>query len=124
MAHRLAPQTFSALALGAGFVVLGSGILGIHPAVAQTPTDILQDTSVYGDGDRNDPFEATTPGSAFDLFHRMNLSNSRSSAEFAEDQRENLSTEASDFRTRQLELLQQETMTSPASTDPTDTPDE
>lgn len=53
----------------------------------------------------------------FNLIHRANLGQSRSPYEFFQDQQENLSVEATDFRTRQLELIRLQQQANPESSE-------
>ncbi len=76
-----------------------------------------------------DPFSnqnsPTSSDPFFDIMHRAQLGNIRSLPEFGQDQQENIGSQASDFRTRQRELIlqnqQQQTEgavpTQPASSD-------
>jgi hypothetical protein len=81
-----------------------------EPAIAQEASaDLLEDDSLSGDNG-SDPFAGNSSGSAgmFELFHRANLSGDRSIYEYSREQEQNINTAAEDFRTRQLELLQQQ----------------
>lgn len=90
----------------AGFVV-GTGVLlaVATPAHAQTspgadalnPESDASDLFTPGGGNLNSPL---------DLYHRANLANSRSTAEFMQDQRSILSSEIQTLRQQQQELLQ------------------
>jgi hypothetical protein len=89
-----------------------AGILAViaaQPVGAQTPN-----ANVYSapSGDRNSgAFNSNSSGDLggmFDLFHRAVLGVPRSGSEFRQEQRQQIGSEASDFRQRQQELLRQQ----------------
>ncbi|MCD8487488.1 hypothetical protein QPK87_12605 [Kamptonema cortianum] len=89
-------------------------------AIAQTTNaDPLQDLRVQ-DGS-SDPFSTNGGTSAiFDMFHRARLGNNRDMREYLLEQRQNLNDEASQFRRRQLELLQTPAQVVPVEVAPTE----
>jgi hypothetical protein len=104
--------------------VVAVGVLtasSLQPAIAQTTVNPLDD-SLSGDGRSSDPFSSSgnQSGSVLDLIHRVTLGNGRSLSEYSSTQQENLGTEASDFRTRQLELLRQQNLSQPETQDSSD----
>lgn len=105
------------LGLMAGLGV--SSVLGTQPVVAQaTNADPLQDFRTQDGG--SDPFSASgSTSTLFDMFHRARLGNNRDMKEFVLEQRQNIYDEASDFRKRQLELLQPEQQPVPVDATPT-----
>lgn len=107
----------------AAVLVVGTlSVASLPSAVAQTVDPL--DNSFSGDGESSDPFSGTgnQSGSVLDLIHRVTLGNNRSLSEYNSAQQENLGTEASDFRTRQLELLQQQNQSQPGTQDSSETP--
>jgi hypothetical protein len=107
----------------AAVLIVGTlSVVSLPSAVAQTVDPL--DNSFSGDGESSDPFSGTgnQSGSVLDLIHRVTLGNSRSLSEYNSAQQENLGTEASDFRTRQLELLQQQNQSQPETQDSSETP--
>lgn len=106
--------------------VLMSAVVTIaiaKPTLAQvTSADTLQQAPQSGEYN-SDPFSSNGNGqmnSVFDLIHRANMGGGRSLSEVQEEQRENISSEAADFRARQMELLQQENGTQSSTS--SDTP--
>lgn len=115
---------FSVSFMRSASVVLAMGVLAatfLQPAIAQTTVNPLDD-SFSGDGRSSDPFSSggNQSGSVLDLIHRITLGNGRSLSEYSSTQQENLGTEASDFRTRQLELLRQQNLSQPETQDSSD----
>jgi hypothetical protein len=107
----------------AAVLIVGTlSVASLQSAVAQTVDPL--DNSFSGDGESSDPFSSTgnQSGSVLDLIHRITLGNGRSLSEYSSTQQENLGTEASDFRTRQLELLQQRNQSQPGTQDSSETP--
>jgi len=107
----------------AAVLIVGTlSVASIPSAVAQT-VDPLEN-SFSGDGESSDPFATTgnQSSSVLDLIHRITLGNGRSLSEYSSTQQENLGTEASDFRTRQLELLQQQNQSQPGTQGSSETP--
>jgi hypothetical protein len=84
-------------------------VITAQPVGAQTPN-----ANVYSapSGDRNSgSFNSNSSGDLggmFDLFHRAVLGVPRSGSEFRQEQRQQIGSEASDFRQRQQELLRQQ----------------
>ncbi len=78
----------------------------------------------------SDPFSNTegnnTTDTFFDLMHRVQLGTVRSVSEYGRDQQENIGSQASDFRTRQRQMLEQgqnsAAPTTPIQTAPVQTP--
>ena len=102
-------------------IALGIFSAALQPAVAQTADPL--DDSLSGDGDSSDPFSSNgggQSGSVLDLIHRVTLGNVRSQSEYNSSQQENLGIEASDFRSRQLELLRQQNQSQPSTQEPTE----
>lgn len=101
--------------LGAGTLLLS--VVSILPAAAQTAGSLNQTggsdvNSTFGDNDGLDMFE---------LMHRAQQGQIRNSSEFSQDQQESISNEAVDFRTRQLEAVEQQQIqdtSQPAETNP------
>jgi len=115
---------FSVSFMRSASVVLAMGVLiatFLQPAIAQTTVNPLDD-SFSGDGRSSDPFSSggNQSSSVLDLIHRITLGNGRSLSEYSSTQQENLGTEASDFRTRQLELLRQQNLSQPGTQDSSD----
>ncbi|MFM7427928.1 MAG: hypothetical protein ACKO7W_23505 [Elainella sp.] len=82
-------------------------------AVGQATVGLAQGVDPLDANERRtaDPFsntETTTTDTFFDLMHRVQLGTVRSVSEYGRDQQENIGSQASDFRTRQRELLQQQ----------------
>lgn len=97
------------------------------PAVAQTPvqapsrggSDALLLNPQSGDSVSSDPFSQRgngQMGSVMDLVQRALSGGYTPPDEFNRQQSETINSEASDFRSRQLELLQQQTQPAPATT--------
>jgi hypothetical protein len=108
-------------------VLMAVGILttaSLQPTMAQTVDPL--DNSLSGDGDSSDPFSGrgNQSGSLLDLIHRVTLGNGRTQSEYNSTQQENLGTAATDFRTRQLELLRQPNQNQPEIQDASETPAE
>ena len=101
-------------ALGATVVTT----IAIQPALAQSTTaDTLQEAPQSGEYNA-DPFSGNGNGqmnSVFDLIHRASTAGGRSMSEVQEDQRETISSEAVEFRNRQMELLRQQENPQPAN---------
>ncbi|MCS6813932.1 MAG: hypothetical protein NZ772_10250 [Cyanobacteria bacterium] len=84
--------------------------------VAQTTQQPLEEFTRPQEAGR-DPFGSRNGGAGFfDLIHRANLGGLKNSAEFRQEQRQNIDNAAADFRARQLELLRQQTTQPAAST--------
>lgn len=98
------------VAMSAGLALTaGLALIAEKPAIAQyaEPGDPLQENVFSGDRS-SDPFAGTGGGQmsgALDLFHRANLGLTMDSMEFQRQQQESLNTEATNFRTIQLERL-------------------
>ncbi|MDX2097604.1 MAG: hypothetical protein SFW36_07490 [Leptolyngbyaceae cyanobacterium bins.59] len=95
-------------------------LLATSPVLAQVelnPSTVqpLQDFKPQESQNR-DPFSGTNSGQSglFELLHRANFGNIRSTTEFNADQRSNLENAASEFRKRQLQLLKSAPQTAPA----------
>lgn len=92
--------------------------IATQPALAQSTTaDTLQETPQSGEYNA-DPFSSNGNGqmnSVFDLIHRASMGGGRSWSEVQEDQRETISSEAVEFRNRQMELLRQQDEPQPAN---------
>ncbi len=109
------------MAFGAS-VAAGAALTMASPALAQTlGADPLEGFRTQDSS--TDPFSGSGDGQMrglFNLIHRSTLGNPASFSDFNRQQRESLDTEASDFRSRQLEMLRQpsqfEWSTPPAST--------
>ncbi|MCU0523757.1 MAG: hypothetical protein MUF72_02920 [Elainella sp. Prado103] len=96
--------------LGCGILIGGWGWIATQPAVAQgtDPLDVSRQQT-------SDPFSNQNSGYEpfFDMMHRVQLGNIRTVSEYGKDQQESLGSEASDFRQRQLQMIQQQS--NPAS---------
>jgi hypothetical protein len=81
-------------------------LIGIaSPMLAQTTqTRPLEEFTRPQEAGR-DPFTGNNGSGMFDLIHRANLGGLKDNAQFQQEQRQNLNNAASDFRSRQLELL-------------------
>lgn len=101
-------QSIKAASLLAGSLVLV--IASLAPStVAQTAQQPLEEFTRPQEAGR-DPFGSRSGGAGFfDLIHRANLGGLKSGVEFRQEQRQNIDNAAADFRTRQLELLRQQT---------------
>ncbi|MBD2070965.1 hypothetical protein H6F93_26190 [Leptolyngbya sp. FACHB-671] len=113
-------RSTSAVLMAVGIVATAS----LQPTVAQTVDQL--DNSLSGDGDSSDPFSGrgNQSGSLLDLIHRVTLGNDRTPSEYNSTQQENLGTAATDFRTRQLELLRQQNQNQPGTQESSETPAE
>lgn len=114
------PKFTVRIALVRPFVWMSLGCLGItgallsfafQPAIAQTAnsSDALQ--GGLGSSDRaSDPFSSNSDqlGGLFNLMHKFQQGSIRSGSEFSQDQQSSIGSAASDFRTRQLQLLHQQ----------------
>ncbi len=59
----------------------------------------------------SDPFSSQNSGSSqpfFDMMHRVQLGNIRSVSEYSQDQQESMGSEAANFRSRQMQLINQQ----------------
>lgn len=100
--------------------VLGASVLLLStlPAAAQSANSLNRGSDVdstFGDNDGLDMFE---------LMHRAQQGQIRNSYEFSEDQQESINNAAADFRTRQLEAVEQQQSqdsVQPAETNPVPT---
>jgi hypothetical protein len=98
-----------------------------QPGVAQVANQLnnanpLQSNPQMGDGN-TDPFSSRGDNQfdgVLDLMHRAMMGNIRSSEEFQQSQQNDINSAASDFRTRQLELLRQQNQ--PQATSPVVSP--
>jgi hypothetical protein len=87
-----------------GLTVVTVGSAGLALAQGADPLDANERRN-------SDPFSNTegnnTTDTFFDMMHRVQLGTVRSVSEYGRDQQENIGSQASDFRTRQRELIQQ-----------------
>lgn len=96
-----------------GLLTAGVLVVGLAPRAAADGIDPL-------DANRRrteDPLSnqvSPTSDPFFDMMHRVQLGNIRSLPEYSKDQQENIGSQASDFRNRQRELIQQQS--APTST--------
>jgi hypothetical protein len=100
-----------------GLAVAGGCLtVGVRAASAQQGVDPLDANNER----TSDPFSSTTEDNNyspfFNIMHRMQLGNIRSVSEFGQDQQENLGSEATDFRTRQRALIQEQGQPNPTET--------
>jgi len=88
------------------FSSLALVLIGVKsPLLAQTDLAPLQEFTRPQEAGR-DPFSSNGGGSGvLDLIHRATLGGLKDNAQFQQEQRQNLNTAASDFRSRQLELI-------------------
>lgn len=107
-----------------GMLVTGACFtVGIETASAQQGVDPLD-----ANNERTaDPFSSSRDNSDyspfFDLMHRIQLGNIRTMSEFGQDQQQSIGSEATDFRTRQRELILQTQPNSPETlAPPSETP--
>ncbi|MDX2213172.1 MAG: hypothetical protein SFY66_07770 [Oculatellaceae cyanobacterium bins.114] len=121
--HTLAKQghAFSLTTLSLLVLTTITAGFGVQPASAQpTTADTLQQTPQSGEYS-SDPFSGTGNGqmnSVFDLIHRASQGGIRSMSEVQQEQRENISSEAVEFRNRQMELLRQQNQPESSNTTP------
>lgn len=91
--------------LGFGLLIGSWGLIAVQPASAQgtDPLDVSRERT-------SDPFSNQNSGYEpfFDMMHRVQLGNIRTVSEYGKDQQESLGSEASDFRQRQIQLIQQQ----------------
>lgn len=106
-----------------GWITLGGLILPLAPAIAQSTPSVDPLEEFRSNDSGSDPFSGTGSNQSqglFNLIHRANMGSIMSSPEFSRQRRENIGQEALDFRTRQINLLQQNSSTAPASSDGVD----
>lgn len=122
--HKPQPALFrAATATLLGFLAIGTAFVAAQPVLAQESGagDPLLVNPLAGDG-TSDPFSSRGSGQMnglFDLIHRANFGSGRSLSDFRQDQQESIDSAASDFRSRQQMLLQQQSpseATVPAAT--------
>lgn len=91
------------IALGVSVIVGGAGAVGVN---AQETSVDPSENAQSGEND-SDLFSNGQPSSIHDFIHQAQLGQLRDMSEFNRDQRDTINSQATDFRTRQLELLQQ-----------------
>ncbi len=97
--HLLVPVGLMSLSIG--------GILAIAPAAfAQTNVDPVEELQSPQGNSGMFGGEGDAPN-LMEMFHQINLQNPRTSEEYRQEQRENLSIEAENFRQQRDLLLQQ-----------------
>jgi len=101
-------------------VITGALVGGVSStALAETAnSEVLFQNAQSGDG-TSDPFSGRGNGqmnSVFDLIHQVTLGPDRTSSEFQQDQNQSINSEAQEFRTRQLQLLQPQAQPTPPAT--------
>lgn len=108
-------QKFSVQAVG--LLAIGVCLVAANAASAQS-TDPL-DTNNERTSDPFNSLDNNDYSPFFNIMHRMQLGNIRSVSEFSQDQQQSLGTEASDFRARQLQQInQQGAVTAPGTPAP------
>lgn len=93
-----------------GMLVVGSVVtIGAGSAIAQPATELdpLQDFRSNSD-QSNDFLDNPSSTNVFDLYHRLNLSGGQTLEQFSNRQSDNINSAASDFRTQQMQRLQNE----------------
>lgn len=86
--------------------LLGAGALLLFPVAAMAQTaDSLQQS---GNSDVDSTFGDSDGLNMFEMMHRAQQGQIRTSSEFSQDQQQSISNEAADFRTRQQEAYQQQ----------------
>lgn len=103
------------LMLGLSALAVGSASLALAQGVDPLDANNRRNSDPFSDT------ESTTTDTFFDMMHRVQLGTVRSVSEYGQDQRENIGSEASDFRTRQRQLLQQQSA-QPSTPTPGTTP--
>lgn len=101
-------SSLTRLAIG----VLGGGVLLLssNPVMAQSTS-----ADDFGSGDNPGLFDSGDGPSMFELMHRAQQGTIRNRYEFMQEQQQNILDEASDFRTRQQDALQQPNLAQPAA---------
>ncbi|WP_088893983.1 hypothetical protein [Leptolyngbya ohadii] len=99
--------------MGLALVGFGAiaGLLGVSPVSAQTvQTNSNQPLPGLGNSDqRNDGMTAPDGVNVYDLIHQLQMGSIPSMSEFSQEQQRNINSAATDFRTRQMERLRQQT---------------
>ena len=109
MSHFLARSTACGLSM--------TGILMLaHPGLAQqTPVQVQPLPGLGSSDSQNSAFSADGLD-MYDLFHQLSTGPIPSMSEFRQSQQQHINSAADSFRTRQLQLLQQQNQAQPAQT--------
>ena len=96
---------------GAGFLAAALLAIVSLPAQAQTTSADLQTPVGSSDRDANTNGSLDSLNGMFDLIHRVQQGSIRDPYQFSRDQQQSINSEASTFRQRQAELLNQQGQT-------------
>ncbi|HEY9696677.1 MAG TPA: hypothetical protein V6D10_05410 [Trichocoleus sp.] len=122
MMKRVIPCVQEMPRLFARSIACGLSIAGVlllaHPGLAQQTSTQLQPLPGLGGSDSTNGAFSADGLNMYDLFHQLSTGPLPSMSDFRQEQQQHINSAAEDFRTRQMQRLQQQNQAQPTSVSP------